>query len=160
MAIIYGGFEEAAWKLIEMAPDSRLLDILNDHGQSPLHLAVLTNQVRITRRLILGGANPSVRDIEGNTPLHLACITGDLYSAYALTDPLSNFERSHLGPNCKIPALPQDLEQRNYKGTSSSFFAFLLFTAVTIYLSIPFFFPNFLYLSVSQKYKKFNVPEV
>ncbi|CAD6208429.1 GSCOCT00003441001.2-RA-CDS [Cotesia congregata] len=116
VAIIYGCFEEAAWKLIEMVPHPCLLDIKNIHRQSPLHLSVLTNQMRITRRLILGGANPSIQDGEGNTPLHLACSTGDLSSAYALTEPLSNFERSYLGPHCRIPALPQDLEQRNFKG--------------------------------------------
>ncbi|XP_076239634.1 NF-kappa-B inhibitor cactus [Calliopsis andreniformis] len=113
---IVQGFLEAAFSLIRMAPHSCLFNILNDDGQSPLHLAVLTRQPRIVRRLILAGANPALRNFRGNTALHLACATGDLASAKALTDPLTPVERNYLLPGKKIPALPQNLEQRNYDG--------------------------------------------
>ncbi|CAK9830341.1 NF-kappa-B inhibitor cactus [Anthophora retusa] len=113
---IVQGFLEAAFSLIRMAPHVCLLNILNDDGQSPLHLAVLTRQPRIVRRLILAGANPALRNFRGNTALHLVCVTGDLASAKALTDPLSTVERNYLHPGKKIPALPQNLEQRNYDG--------------------------------------------
>lgn len=99
-----------------MAPHPDLLDIINDDGQAPLHLAALTRQSRMARRLIIGGANPSLRDSKGNTALHLACASGDLDTARALTDPLATIERNYLGPHGRIPALPQNLEQRNYRG--------------------------------------------
>ncbi|XP_029046350.1 NF-kappa-B inhibitor cactus [Osmia bicornis bicornis] len=113
---IVQGFLEAAFSLIRMAPHPCLLNILNDDGQSPLHLAVLTRQPRIVRRLILAGANPALRNFRGNTALHLACATGDLTSAKALTDPLTPLERNYLLYGKKVPALPQNLEQRNYDG--------------------------------------------
>ncbi|XP_033336893.1 NF-kappa-B inhibitor cactus [Megalopta genalis] len=113
---IVQGFLEAAFSLIRMAPHCCLLNILNDDGQSPLHLAVLTRQPRIVRRLILAGANPSLRNFRGNTALHLACATSDLASAMALTDSLTPLERNYLLPGGKVPALPQNLEQRNYDG--------------------------------------------
>lgn len=99
-----------------MAPHPCLLNILNDEWQSPLHLATLTNQPMVVRRLILAGADPSLRNLRGNTPLHLACTTGHLACAKALTDPLSSIERNDLVPGKKVPALPQNLEQRNYSG--------------------------------------------
>ncbi|XP_043270350.1 NF-kappa-B inhibitor cactus [Venturia canescens] len=113
---IVQGFLEAAFSLIRMAPHPLLLNILNDDCQAPLHLAVLTRQSRIARRLILAGANPSIRDFRGNTALHLACYSGDLACARALTDPLSPVERNYLANSPRIPALPQNLEQRNYDG--------------------------------------------
>ncbi|XP_076629419.1 NF-kappa-B inhibitor cactus [Colletes latitarsis] len=113
---IVQGFLEAAFSLIRMAPHLCLLNILNDDGQSPLHLAVLTRQPRIVRRLVLAGANPALRNFRGNTALHLACATGDIACAKALTDPLTPVERNYLLPGKKIPALPQNLEQRNYDG--------------------------------------------
>lgn len=116
IAIIQGFLEAAAFSLIRMAPHPCLLDIVNDDGEAPLHLAVLTKQHRIARRLVVGGANPGLRDRRGNTALHIACATGDLCAARALTDPLATIERNYLGPHKRIPALPQDLEQRNYRG--------------------------------------------
>ncbi|KAK1116797.1 hypothetical protein K0M31_018077 [Melipona bicolor] len=113
---IVQGFLEAAFSLIRMAPHSYFLNILNDDGQSPLHLAVLTRQPRIVRRLVLAGANPTLRNFRGNTALHLACATGDIASAKALTDPLTLVERNYFLPGKKIPPLPQNLEQRNYDG--------------------------------------------
>lgn len=113
---IVQGFVEATFSLIKMAPHPCLLNILNDDCQSPLHLAVLTHQPTIVRRLILAGADLSLRNFRGNTALHLACASGDLACAKALTDPLSPMERNELVPGQKVPALPQNLEQRNYSG--------------------------------------------
>lgn len=113
---IVQGFLEAAFSLIRMAPHPCLLNILNDDCQAPLHLAVLTRQPRIARRLVLAGANPALRDFRGNTALHLACASGDIACAKALTDSLSTIERNCLANSKRIPALPQNLEQRNYDG--------------------------------------------
>ena len=113
---IVQGFVEAALCLIRMAPDPCLLDTMNDDWQSPLHLAVLTHQPLIVRHLILAGADPSLRNFRGNTALHLACASGDLACAKALTDPLYPMERNKLTLGQQVPALPQNLEQRNYNG--------------------------------------------
>ncbi|KYM77081.1 NF-kappa-B inhibitor cactus [Atta colombica] len=113
---IMQGYVEAALILIRLAPHPYLLNIYNDDWQSSLHLAVLTNQSLIVRRLILASADPSLRNFHGNTALHLACMNGDLACAKALTDPLSPMERNNLIPGQIVPALPQNLEQRNYSG--------------------------------------------
>lgn len=112
------GFVEAAHCLIRMAPDPCLLDTMNDDWQSPLHLAVLTHQSEIVKHLILAGADPSLRNFRGNTALHLACASGDLACAEALTDSLYKLylERNKLTLGQQVPALSQNLEQRNYNG--------------------------------------------
>lgn len=115
------GYAEATFYLVNMVPHPCLLDILNDEGQTALHLSILTHQPRFARCLILAGANPEARNIKGNTPLHLACACGDIDSARALTDPLSPGERGLRIPGRLIPSLPQNLEQRNYNGEFNIF---------------------------------------
>lgn len=46
--------------------------------QTPLHLAVLTGNAKITNMLLSFGAQPSVKDSNGNTALHLAVLHGNL----------------------------------------------------------------------------------
>lgn len=110
------GFLEAAFFLISAAPHPCLLNILNDGVQTALHRAVLTSQPKVVRRLILAGADPTIRNLKGNTPLHLACNSGDLNCAKALTNPITPNERSWLQPGKTVPSLPQNLEQANYDG--------------------------------------------
>jgi ankyrin repeat protein len=47
--------------------------------QTPLHLAVLNGNADITQILISFGAQPSVKDRNGNTALHLAVLYGNLH---------------------------------------------------------------------------------
>lgn len=100
LAIIHEDAEVAA-KLIRVAERS-WLDIQNDFGQTALHLAVLVGQSRIVRWLLAAGATPAVRDFEGNTPLHTACLQRQNECAKQLLTPLSLTE--------------QDLEQWNFNG--------------------------------------------
>lgn len=44
--------------------------------QTPLHLAVITNQAGVVDRLLCAGANPTLPDRCGNTPAHLAVLSG------------------------------------------------------------------------------------
>lgn len=116
IAIIHG-FIEVITSLLRLTPYSCLLDIPNDHGQSALHLAVLTRQPRVVRRLVVAGANPRARDLRGNTPLHLACALGDLQAVKEITSPVEVKEVEGLGVGYN-PAIQRgvDLEQRNYDG--------------------------------------------
>jgi ankyrin repeat protein len=88
-----------------------------------LHLAVLTNQAPLVRRLVVAGASVLHRDRFGNTPLHLACRDGAFECAKALLFPVSQEERKAalLTFNGIPQPLPQDLEQRNYDGMSIIF---------------------------------------
>lgn len=75
---------EVALALIDLAVDSECLDTQNYLLQAPLHLAVLTGQISIVRALINNGANVTLRDQQGNTPLHIACRKGDRDSVSVL----------------------------------------------------------------------------
>lgn len=129
---ILQGFLEVALRLIKISPHPCLLDIVNDEHLSPLHLAVITHQARIVRSLVLAGANPGLRNGNGNTALHLACSSGDMASAIALTDPLSSSEKRFAAHGRPVPALPQDLEQRNYEGEPFSLSLDHIYLSVTV----------------------------
>lgn len=111
---IIQGWETAALKLISFAPYPMLLDMKNDDGQTPLQLAVLTNQLNIVKNLILAGVDPIIRNINGDTALHLAVRANNIDLAVAITQSIETFGCINY-TNFKIPLL-QNLEQRNYQG--------------------------------------------
>jgi len=39
---------------------------------TPLHIAALSGSIRLTRKLLLRGANRNVKDFSGKTPLDIA----------------------------------------------------------------------------------------
>lgn len=49
------------------------LDIYNNLKQTPLHLAVITEQAHMVGKLTTAGANVNLPDRNGQTPTHLAC---------------------------------------------------------------------------------------
>jgi hypothetical protein len=123
ISIAMNHLEASLW-LIQMAPHPCLLDIMNDDSQTALHMAVASHASCIVRRLVLAGANTSLRTVGGNTALHLACAVGDLASAKALLEPLSFLERNWLAnavPKRDVMPLGQNLEIRNYIGESALF---------------------------------------
>ncbi|KFR01990.1 NF-kappa-B inhibitor alpha, partial [Opisthocomus hoazin] len=53
--------------------------------QTPLHLAVITDQPEIAEHLLKAGCDLEIRDFRGNSPLHIACEQGSLGSVSVLT---------------------------------------------------------------------------
>lgn len=91
-------------KLIQLLLWARRgLDIYNNLRQTPLHLAVITQQANMVEALLRDGADPAALDRNGQTALHLCC-------EYDQRDCLS-FVLSHSqSSTC--------LEIRNYEGLS------------------------------------------
>uniref|UniRef100_A0A8C4JZU5 NF-kappa-B inhibitor alpha n=2 Tax=Dromaius novaehollandiae TaxID=8790 RepID=A0A8C4JZU5_DRONO len=69
----------------QMAGDRPFLNFQNNLSQTPLHLAVITDQPEIAENLLKAGCDPEIRDFRGNTPLHIACEQGSLRSVSVLT---------------------------------------------------------------------------
>ncbi|CAG0884108.1 unnamed protein product [Darwinula stevensoni] len=114
---IMQGFVEVVFSLIRLATSASQLNIPNDLGQTPLHLAVLYGEPRIVRRLVLAGGDVNCRDKEGNTPLHLASIKGDLPSLHQMIRPISSLEANSLFQRYTVvPQFARDFNQRNYEG--------------------------------------------
>lgn len=110
------GFIEAARILIKLAPHQMLLDTHNDEAQSPLHLAVLTQQWEIVRWLIVAGARPNTRNLCGDSPLHIAARKGDINCCVAITKSVDKRETDSLDLTYVPKNIPMNLEQWNYEG--------------------------------------------
>lgn len=99
LAVYEGNFDFISRLLVNVP--RQFLNIQNDSEQTALHLAVLMNQPKIIRQLLLAGIDQTIRDANGNTALHLACYYGKSISAKELLTPAD---------------LKQDLELWNYDG--------------------------------------------
>ncbi|KAL3878316.1 hypothetical protein ACJMK2_030679 [Sinanodonta woodiana] len=98
---IIQGKEETALRLIDACPDQNLLDIQNRMFQTALHLAVLTQQTTICKRLVERGASVALQDHRGDTVLHIVCKgVGNLGIAKVLTES-QTFNRSLEVRNCE-----------------------------------------------------------
>jgi len=118
---IASGFTEVVFALIRMAPHPDFLDIQNNELYAPLHIAVLMNQPTMVRRLIIAGAINDIRDMEGNTPLHLAAKRGYLECAEALLRSISveELKEACVQINESHRKLHQILDTKNYQGEHS-----------------------------------------
>ncbi|XP_049303214.1 NF-kappa-B inhibitor cactus-like [Bactrocera dorsalis] len=104
--------------LIPSAMQQSFLNIKNDYEQTPLHLAALYSHKTILRMLLLAGAEPNIRDCDGNTALHIACENGDEQSVIALTTPFSapEINAAYQLFGFAQRKLVNDFEIRNYNG--------------------------------------------
>ncbi|XP_061897663.1 nuclear factor of kappa light polypeptide gene enhancer in B-cells inhibitor, alpha b [Entelurus aequoreus] len=64
--------------MIDIFKNSDFLNVQNDQRQTPLHLAVITNQPDTCRRLLADGCDPTLTDDSGDMPIHIACRHGNL----------------------------------------------------------------------------------
>ncbi|XP_052792288.1 NF-kappa-B inhibitor alpha-like [Mya arenaria] len=87
--------------LIACAPTRGWLSQQNTSFQSPLHLAVLTDQPEMVYALFCAGADLLVQDANGNTPLHVAVRDGQIQMTGLI------LQGPHSIRNCRI---------RNYEG--------------------------------------------
>uniref|UniRef100_A0A8C8CS29 RHD domain-containing protein n=1 Tax=Oncorhynchus tshawytscha TaxID=74940 RepID=A0A8C8CS29_ONCTS len=59
-------------QVLSVLPGEEVLNMRNDLYQTPLHLAVITQQKEAAEALVLAGADVTLSDRHGNTALHLA----------------------------------------------------------------------------------------
>lgn len=72
--------------------------------QTPLHLAVITNQANVCLDLLVSGCDPTLVDRHGDTPLHIACRHGNLLCFSVITQ------------NCRPEHLSGMMGACNYQG--------------------------------------------
>ncbi|KAM7376663.1 hypothetical protein PAMP_006381 [Pampus punctatissimus] len=91
-------------KFIDLFKNTDFLNTQNDQRQTPLHLAVITNQADVCERLMAGGCDPTLVDDGGDTPLHIACRHGNLPCFSVITQ------------NCQLEHLHSVMAAYNYHG--------------------------------------------
>ncbi|XP_034826916.1 NF-kappa-B inhibitor cactus [Maniola hyperantus] len=103
------GCEKSVGTLINVCPDKAWLDVPNDHGHTPLHLAAMSGQATVTRMLVIAGASVASRDLTGETPLHKAVAGNYTECLRGLLTPVTD------RPMRKLSTV---INQKNYKGQS------------------------------------------
>lgn len=86
-----------------------------------MHLAALTGQSIIVRRLLVSGATIDLRNLDGETALHVSCSRGDLDSAKAILRPISPSEvieanLDHYMPQIQGSNMLTLIHDMNYEG--------------------------------------------
>ena len=107
---------ELALYFIDRTPHFSWLNIPNKLFQSALHVAVLTNQAALVRRLVIGGADLESRDKDGNMAIHLACRENNIQCVQALLEPVRYEEQKINNYEISFQKVPQNLESKNYEG--------------------------------------------
>lgn len=107
---------EVSFKIISMAPNHECINIPNSLHQTPLHLAIATQQFLVVRRLMVAGAALDAPDHCGNTPLHIACREGMVEMVKFLLSPVMHEETQVNTYQIRNQRIPQDLSIRNYDG--------------------------------------------
>lgn len=120
---IYFCYSDMAVNLIRAATSPVYLDLLDQDGQSPIHLAVATNQPQIVRALIVAGAQPGTRNSRGESPLHMAARLGLYNCCTAILEPVGKEEFKSLSLTYNVNHKTVDLEQWNYEGQTCSHIA-------------------------------------
>ncbi len=70
----------------------KFLEQLNEQnhlGQTPLHVAVFTGDLKVTEFLLQNGASVRLQERHGRTPIHIACERGDIYLLRLLIQSIS-----------------------------------------------------------------------
>ncbi|XP_041427520.1 B-cell lymphoma 3 protein homolog [Xenopus laevis] len=73
IAVVHGNILAAQRVIAFLLHGARHLDMLNNLRQTPLHLAVITDQPAMVSLLLQHGATPQIPDRNGQTCVHLAC---------------------------------------------------------------------------------------
>ncbi|KAM4703046.1 B-cell lymphoma 3 protein [Rhinophrynus dorsalis] len=102
IAVVHGNIS-AAQRVISLLRHGRgHLDALNNLRQTPLHLAVITDQPALVSLLLAHGSSPQIPDRNGQTCVHLACEYGSESSLEVL-----------------LRGRTWDLEATNYQGMTA-----------------------------------------
>ncbi|XP_053612500.1 NF-kappa-B inhibitor cactus-like isoform X2 [Plodia interpunctella] len=101
------GCQKSVSTLINLCPDKSWLDMPNEYGHTPLHLAAMSGHEVITRMLVVAGASIAARDRRGQTPIHVATEMSQVECLKALLAPV----KEH--PTRKMSSI---LNQKNYNG--------------------------------------------
>ena len=114
LAIIYEQPGEAL-ELIERLVGYEQLFHVNNLGQTALHLAVITGNAEITRRLVIAGSPLHLREHRrGDTPLHIACRNWRSDLVDAIIRPVRYAETK--SNNYDIPYQAPPFAVRNFDG--------------------------------------------
>ncbi|KAG9482123.1 hypothetical protein GDO78_011036 [Eleutherodactylus coqui] len=102
IAVVHGNVSIAHRVISLLNHGRRDVDILNNLRQTPLHLAVITDQPEFVDLLLQHRASPLIPDRNGQTCIHLACEYGSIRSLEVL-----------------MTAGIRDLEATNYHGMTA-----------------------------------------
>ncbi|KAK3595539.1 hypothetical protein CHS0354_021644 [Potamilus streckersoni] len=108
-----------ALTLISLIGDPEYLNIRNNLAQTPLHLAVITKQSNVVRRLMTAGAEIDCHDHKGNTPLHIAACEGYFEIAHVLLTPISEDELKLNSYPIQAVQTSRSINTRNYSGQTA-----------------------------------------
>lgn len=118
LAIIYGQSREALELIDGLLGDDyeEQLSHANNLGQTALHLAVMTGDADITRRLVIAGSPLHLQERgSGDTALHAACRRCRRDLVDAIIEPV-RYRETKLNNNYDIPYRRPPFDVRNFHG--------------------------------------------
>lgn len=105
-----------ACMFIDLAPSYKALNDVNKLFQTALHIAALTGNYTVARRLLVAGAIVDKRDFRLNTALHMAVKKGYIKVAEKIMTPVTYLEAKKNTYEIPYQKIPQNLETFNAAG--------------------------------------------